>query len=43
MGGNLGTHVLEQLTREQTNVLRGAIRNPMGPGRRALDDAVMAW
>ena len=41
-GGNLGMHVMEQLTREQTGVLRTAV----GPGRgmrRDLDEAVMAW
>lgn len=42
-GGNLGTHVLEQLTREQTSVLKGALTGPPRGAGRALDEAVMAW
>lgn len=42
LGGNLPTHVLEQLTREQTGVMKQAFLGPRTP-RRELDEAVMAW
>ena len=38
-GGSISTHVLESLTREQTNVLRDAVTRPR-MGSRGLDEAI---
>lgn len=41
-GGSLGTAVLEQLTREQTGVIRTAFTGPRRPDRTP-DETIMAW